>query len=73
MHIFTLDGEKDVQLRIRGEGLHPVSAEIIRGGGKAEKLDMAVAASSGNAVIDLHEIRPCFAMVRIQYEKREEQ
>ncbi len=73
VHIFTLDGEKDVQLRIRGEGLHPVSAEIIRGGGKAEKLDMAVAASSGNAVIDLDEIRPCFAMVRIQYEKREEQ
>jgi len=72
IHIFTLDGETDVSLRIRGEGLYPVSAQIIRGGGRAKDLDIAVA-KSGNAIIELPEIKPYFAMIKMRYEDRQEE
>jgi len=64
IHIFTLDGEKGASAILRGEGLYPVSAEIMQDG-KVEPLKIEVK-PSGNCKIMLPDIKPYYAIVRIQ-------
>lgn len=69
IYIYSLDGEKDVDITVRGEGLYPLSAEIMRDG-KVEKINMDVK-PSGNCRIVIPEIKPYYAIVKIQYRKME--
>jgi len=83
IHIFTLDGESNVEFRIRPDkGTFPVAAEIILGGGKPRPLQVTEASRepgpwemtvspSGNCLLKLSRIEPPFAIVKIKYEKRE--
>lgn len=84
LHIFTLDGEGDVQFRIRAEkGTYPISVEVINGGGNPIPVpilqenrepapwEMTVTAT-GNGILRLKDLKSPFAMVKIRYERREQ-
>jgi len=85
IHVFTLDGESDASLRIPANpGTYPVSAEVISGGGEPKPVSIAqvnrdpqpyemVTAASGNGILKLPDIKPGFAMIKIRYEKKEQQ
>ncbi|HUV03632.1 MAG TPA: beta-galactosidase [Armatimonadota bacterium] len=84
IHISTLDGESEVQFRIRADkGAFPVSAEIILGNGKTKPLLITQAnrapepgemiiSQSGHGLLKLSGIEPPSAIVKIKYEAREE-
>ena len=84
IHIFTLDGESEVQFRIRPyKGMFPVQAEIIIGGGEPKPLQIVetnrepmpgemTVLPLGTARLKLKGIKPPFAIVKIKCEKREQ-
>ncbi len=69
IHIFTLDGEKGATAVLRGEGLYPMSAEIMQNG-HVEPLAMDVK-PSGNCKITLPDLEPYYAIIRIQCRQME--
>lgn len=66
IHIFTLDGEKGTTLVCRGNGQFPISAEIMMMDGTVQPIELDTR-PSGNCRIVLPEIKPYYAMLRIQY------
>jgi len=85
LHIFTPEGESGASIRMRGSaGMYPVSAEIINGGGGPRPIKIVplgaelhpgemMVGTAGTVNIKLPDIKPGFAMIRIQYEEREQE
>lgn len=85
LHIFTPEGESGASIRMRASaGMYPVSAEIINGGGEPKPITIVplgselhpgemMVGTAGTVNIKLPDIKPGFAMIRIQYEEREQE
>lgn len=65
INIFTLDGEKNTDITVRGDGLFPVSAEIMIDG-KVQPIAIETK-PSGNCRIKLPELKPFYATIKIRY------